>query len=69
MSKKVKALRSISGLYGHLIEGSEATISDSLAAELSAAGLVEVVEESEAKEADAPRPHKAVTVTSNKKVK
>ena len=69
MSKKIKALRSISGLYGHLIEGAEATVSDSLAIELSAAGLVEVVDESEEKEADAPKPHKDVTVRVKGKLK
>jgi hypothetical protein len=66
---KIKALRSISGSYGHLIEGSEATVSDSLAKELIAAGLVAEVGESEDKELDAPKVHKTVTVTSNKKLK
>jgi hypothetical protein len=46
---KIKALRSISGSYGHLIEGSEADISDRLAHELIAAGLVEEVKPKEIK--------------------
>jgi hypothetical protein len=66
---KIKALRSISGTYGHQIEGAEFTVSDSLAVELIAAGLATVVGESVEPELDAPKVHKAVTVTTNRKVK
>lgn len=49
---KIKALRTIIGKYGKLIEGQEANISDSVATELIAAGLVEQVGDSDGENVD-----------------
>jgi hypothetical protein len=61
MAKKIKALRTINGSYGHLVEGAEAVVNSTLANELASAGLAEIVTDDEAEPEE--KPHKEVSVT------
>jgi hypothetical protein len=55
MAKKIKALRTIAGSYGKLDTDAETTVSDVLADELAANGLVEIVGDSEEEEQDSEK--------------
>lgn len=55
MAKKIKALRTIAGSYGKLDTDAETTVSDTLAEELAANGLVEIIGDSEEEEQDSEK--------------